>query len=226
MRVIFALMALLLTGLTGFSQKKLVKGMVVDSLTLEGLPGVHVRIKNSELAAATDPSGIFAIVASEEDTLSFTSIGYARTLRTVDLAEEIMFVRLRSESLLLKEIVIHDTPLFGKSRYIQSPTLSTIRPLAASRGGVNFAYFTKMEKEKRKLVAVISELEQARVYIEIVTDPDFRYNMMKKFDLTEDRYYELLAIFNQTHPEVIHSSNESKILYALHYHFEYPPPKR
>src|SRR5882757_4931638 len=151
-----------------FAQKKLIKGMVVDSLTLEALSGVHVLVRNSGMAAVTDPSGIYAVVASSSDTLTFSYVGYSRAVRTVDLNEEIMFVRLRDESLLLKEIVIHDTPLFGPSRYILSPTLSTIKPLAASRGGVNFAYFSKLEKEKRKLVAVRAELEQARMYIDIV----------------------------------------------------------
>jgi hypothetical protein len=211
---------LIVTGMC-FAQKKLIKGMVVDSLTLEGLSGVHVLVRNSGIAAVTDATGIYAVVASANDTLTFSYVGYSRAVRTVDLNEEIMFVRLRDESLLLKEIVIHDTPLFGPSRYIRSPTLSTIKPLAAARGGVNFAYFSKLEKEKRKLVAVIAELEAARVYIEIVTDPDFRYNMMAKYKLSEDRFYELLATFNKTHDGPIHSSNESQILYALYSYFEY-----
>jgi hypothetical protein len=110
--------------------------------------------------------------------------------------------------------------LHGTSRYIPS-MLSTIKPLAASPGGVNFAYFSKLEKEKRKLVAVIEELERARIYIEIVTDPDFRYNMMSKYNLSEDQFYELLAAFNQTHHEPIHSSNELLIMYTLYSYFEY-----
>jgi hypothetical protein len=225
MRILFTA-ALVLVCAMCFAQKKLIKGMVVDSLTLEALSGVHVLIRNSGMAAVTDPSGIFAIVASTTDTITFSFVGHSRAVRTVDFNEEIMFVRLRDESLLLKEIVIRDTPLFGPSRYIRSPTLSTIKPLAASRGGVNFAYFSKLEKEKRKLVAVIAELEQARKYIEIVTDPDFRYGMMSKYRLSEDKYYELLAVFNQTHDTAIHSSNESQILYALYEYFEYATLKR
>jgi len=220
MRIFFTT-ALVLVAEMCFAQKKLIKGMVVDSLTLEALSGVHVVVRNSGRTAITDPTGIYAVVASANDTLTFSYVGYLPAIRTVDLNEEIMFVRLRGESLLLKEIVIRDTPLFGTSRYIRSPTLSTIKPLAASPGGVNFAYFSKLEKEKRKLVAVIEELERARIYIEIVTDPNFRYNMIWKYNLSEDRFYELLAVFNQTHDEPIHSSNESLIMYALYSYFEY-----
>lgn len=225
MRWIFFVM--LITPGVCFAQKKLIKGMVVDSTTLVALNGVHVIVKNSGTASTTDGNGIFAIVASPNDTLIFSFVGYSRAMRAVDLDEEIMFVRLKDESILLKEIIIRDTPLFGKSRYIYSPTLSTVRPQAAFRGnGVNLAYFSKMEKEKRKLVAVIAELEQARKYIEIVTDPDFRNSIMEKYHLPEDRYYELLANFNQTHVEVIHSSNESQILYALFSFFEYVTLKK
>jgi hypothetical protein len=220
MRILFTT-ALVLVFAMCFAQKKLIKGMVVDSLTLDALSGVHVLVRNSGMAAVTDPSGIFAIVASSTDTITFSYVGYSRAVMPVDFNEEIMFVRLHDESLLLKEIIIRDTPLFGPSRYIRSPTLSTIKPLAAARGGVNFAYFSKLEKEKRKLVAVIAELEQARKYIEIVTDPDFRYGMMTKYKLSEEKYYDLLAVFNQTHDTAIHSSNESQILYALYEYFEY-----
>lgn len=219
MRIFFTTTLVLVAGMC-FAQKKLIKGIVVDSLTLEGLSGVHVVVRNSGTIAVTDLSGIYAVVASANDTLTFSYVGYSPAIRIVDLNEEIMFVRLRSESLLLKEIVIRDTPLLGTSKYPHS-TLSTIKPLTASRGGVNFAYFSKLEKEKRKLVAVIEELERARVYIEIVTDPDFRYNMMSKYKLSEDRFYELLAVFNQTHDEPIHSSNKSLIWYALYSYFEY-----
>ena len=219
MRIFFTTALVLAVG-TCFAQKKLIKGIVVDSLTLEALSGVHVVVRNSGKIAVTDLSGIYAVVASANDTLTFSYVGYSPAIRTVDLNEEIMFVRLRGEGLLLKEIIIRDTPLPGTSTYTRS-TLSTIKPLAASPGGVNFAYFSKLEKEKRKLVAVIDELERARKYIEIVTDPDFRYNMMSKYKLSEDRFYELLAVFNQTHNEPIHSSNKSLILYALYSYFEY-----
>src|SRR5882724_1183775 len=111
MRILFTATLVIAAGMC-FAQKKLIKGMVVDSLTLEGLSGVHVLVRNSGMAAVTDPSGIYAVVASSTDTLTFSYVGYSRSVRTVDLNEEIMFVRLRSESFLLKEIVIHDTPLF------------------------------------------------------------------------------------------------------------------
>lgn len=213
MRIFFTTALVLVMGMC-FAQKKLIKGMVVDSLTLEALSGANVVVRNSGTKAVTDASGIYSVVASANDTLTFSYVGYSQATMIVDLNEEIMFVRLRSESVLLNEIVIRDTPLLRSM-------LSTIKPLAAASGGVNFAYFTKSEKEKRKLVAVIEEFERARAYIEIITDPGFRDNIKSKYKLSEDRLYELLAVFNQTHEVPIHSSNKSLILYTLHSYFEY-----
>ena len=210
---------LLGTSLMGFSQK-LIKGIVVDSISLENLSGVHIKVKHSQHTAVSDPNGIFVILANPDDTLTFSFVGYTRSSQRVNEEEEIMFIRMRDESILLKEITIRDSPLFGDKKYIESPTFSTIKPLQASRGGVNFAYFTKMEKEKRKLMAVIRELERARAYVEIVTDPEVREKIMNNYSISETRFYELLALFNQTHQEITYSSNPALILSSLFLYFE------
>lgn len=210
---------LLVTSLTGSSQK-LIKGIVVDSLSLENLPGVHIKVKHSHHAAVSDASGIFVILANPRDTLTFSFVGYRKSTQLINEEDEIMFVRMRDESIFLKEITIRDSPLFSDKKYIESPTLSTTRPLQASSSGVNFAYFSKMEKEKRKLVARISELERARAYIEIVNDPDVREKIMNNYSISESRYYELLAHFNQTRQDVMYSANSALIINSLFSYFE------
>ena len=212
-------------SLIGNSQK-LVKGIVVDSLSLENLTGVNIKVKHSHHAGVSDASGIFVILANPHDTLTFSFVGYAKATQRVNEEDEIMFVRMRDESILLKEITIHDSPLFGDKKYIESPTLSTTKPLQASSSGVNFAYFSKMEKEKRKLVAIISELERARAYVEIVNDPDVREKIMNNYSISESRYYELLARFNQTHPDIMYSANSALILNSLFSYFENASDKK
>ena len=94
-----------------------------------------------------------------------------------------------------------------------------MKPLEAASGSVNFAYFTKAEKEKRKLVAKIRDLERARTYIEIVTDPAIRHKIITDNSLTEARYYELLAMFNQSRQDVMYSGNPVLILSSLFAYF-------
>lgn len=224
-KIYILIVVLLAASLIGNSQK-LVKGIVVDSLSLENLTGVHIKVKHSHHAGVSDASGIFVILANPHDTLTFSFVGYAKATQRVNEEDEIMFVRMRDESILLKEITIHDSPLFGDKKYIESPTLSTTKPLQASSSGVNFAYFSKMEKEKRKLVAIISELERARAYVEIVNDPDVREKIMNNYSISESRYYELLARFNQTHPDIMYSANSALILNSLFSYFENASDKK
>jgi hypothetical protein len=206
-------------NLDSFSQT-ITKGLVVDSLTMESLPGVHIIVRNPFRSAVSDAQGIFAISTKRGDTLRFSFLGYGRAIAVITGEEDILFVKMQDQSTMLNELVVRDSPLFGDSRYIQSPTFSTMQPLRASSSGVNFAYFTKEEKEKRKVVAKIRDLERARAYIEIVTDPDIRHKIMNDNSLTEQRYYDLLAIFNQTRQDVMYSGSPALILSALFSYFE------
>ncbi len=197
--------------------------MVVDSLTLNNLPGVHVKIKNTNRTAVSDLNGIFVIQIESKDTLIFSSVGYSKTELPVNIEDEIMFVRMHEESIMLKEIVIRDRAYHLKYNYFKSPTLSSTKPLPAA--GVNFGYFSKGEKEKRKLVAVMRDLERVRVYVEIVNDKGLREEIMEKYSISESRYYDLLAAFNQRNDELMHSANADLILSSLFFYFEHSSNK-
>ncbi|MEJ0056326.1 MAG: carboxypeptidase-like regulatory domain-containing protein [Bacteroidota bacterium] len=203
--------------------------MVVDSLTLNTLSGVHVRVRNSDRAAVSDLNGIFAIVLYPTDTMIFSFVGYHKSILPAQLSDDIMIVRLHEDNIMLKEVVIRDRPYLNR-RLIHSNTLSTTKPLKAGSGGsslngapsfgVNFAYFTREEKEKRKLVAVMRELELVRVYVDIVNDPAFREEVMEQNSLSESRFYELLAAFNQKNGDLMRSGHADLIRSSLFFYFE------
>lgn len=224
---IILLCVLLVVSHLSYSQK-LIKGIVVDSASLNNLQGVNVKVKNTNRGTSTNASGIFTILAYEKDTLLFSSIGYARAELRVYLDDETMFVRLVEQSILLKEVVIKDRGFHINQKYVKSPTLTTTKPLKAasfsSTGGVgvgvSFAYFSKLEKEKRKLVKVMAENEKIKVYIEIVNDPDVRSEIMERHAITEEKFYDLLAIYNEKNKEVMYSSNSGIILNSLLSYYE------
>ena len=62
--------------------------------------------------------------------------------------------------------------------------------------GFNLGYFSKLEREKRKLTKVIAAHERIKNYISVVCDPDIRVRICHEFSLTDDEYYGLLAKFN------------------------------
>lgn len=201
--------------------QKLIKGIVVDSTSLTNLPGVNVKIKNTNRGTSTNSSGIFTLMVTESDTLVFSSVGYAKVVLPVYPDDETMFVRMREESILLREVIIKDLGFRINQKYVKSPTLTTTKPLeGGSSGGVNFAYFTRLEKEKRKLVRIMADNEKVKIYLDVVNDPDVKAEILNRFAISEDRFYELLAIFNAKNKEITYSANSALILNSLFSFYE------
>ena len=203
--------------------QKLIKGIVVDSVSFTNLQGVNVKVKNTNRGTSTNSSGIFTIIASEKDTLIFSFIGYSKAVLRVYLEDETMMVRMKEESILLKEVTIKDQGFHLNQKYAKSPTLTTTKPLKAgstSGVGVNFSYFSKLEKEKRKLVKVMADNDKVKIYLEVVNDPDLKSEVMQRFNITEEKYFDLLAIYNERNKEVTYSANSGLILNSLLSYFE------
>jgi hypothetical protein len=231
-RKTYFIFSLLLFATTISYSQRLIKGIVVDSTSLNNLQGVNVKLKNSNRGTSTNASGIFTIVATEKDTLIFSFIGYARVVSPVYFEDETMFVRMHEESLLLKEVTIRDKGFHINQKYVKSPTLTTTKPIKAagfgSSGGVgvNFSYFSKLEKEKRKLVKVMAMNEKVKIYLEIVNDPDVKFEIMERHSITEEKFYDLLALYNESHKDVMYSSNSGLILNSLLSYYENATAKK
>ena len=88
------------------NSQKLIRGMVVDSLSLNNLPGVTVKIKGSQHSAVTDINGIFLISANSNDVLAFSFLGYHAKAMPAQQDNDVMFVRMQEESILLNEVEI------------------------------------------------------------------------------------------------------------------------
>ncbi|CAN5411771.1 hypothetical protein BH09BAC3_BH09BAC3_05000 [soil metagenome] len=212
--------------------QKLIRGIVVDSLSLNNIPGVIVKIKGSQRAVVSDVNGIFLISIHPNDILAFSFLGYHAKEIPAQHDNNVMFVRMQEESIMLSEVVVSDYRYLDKK--IISPALSSTRAIKAKKGlqpstqgagvsmAINFAYFTKEQKEKRKLMATLTKMKRITVYEAIIYEPNFMNDVMKKYSLDEKNFYELLAAFNQENNSLICSGRELDIIYALHYHFSHP----
>lgn len=86
--------------------KKSVKGKVVDSKTLESLPGVNVLIEGTTNGTVTDIEGFYSIELSEKaEVLLFSYVGY-ETKREIISDRESIDVQLVSSSGVLNEVVV------------------------------------------------------------------------------------------------------------------------
>ncbi|MES1223099.1 MAG: hypothetical protein ABUT20_46830, partial [Bacteroidota bacterium] len=134
--------------------------------------------------------------------------------------EDEVLIRMRENYVLLKEVTAlspHVDKYVIKERPIVTPSLAE---------GIfsPFTYFSKTEKEKRKLVKLREENKKIKTYVQIVNDPDLKDEIMEKFRLKEKDYYEILAKFNQQNRQAAYMNNPVEIhrlllnFFRLHAH--------
>lgn len=189
------------------SQTVTVRGIVVDSLSLVSLPDISIKIKGSNKGTFTTVSGSFYIEALSTDTLVFSSVGYKKLEYPLFDNEDEVLIRLCEDYTLLKEVTttaLRPETVTQKERKIVTPSLAE---------GIfsPFTYFSKTEKEKRKLIKLRAENKKIKTYVEIVNDPFLRDEIMERFSMTEKNYYETLAKFNQQNRQAAYLTNPEEI---------------
>ncbi|MFA0961008.1 SusC/RagA family TonB-linked outer membrane protein [Roseivirga sp. BDSF3-8] len=88
-----------------FAQKSRITGVVTDSLSGEGIPGVNVRVEGTTTGTATGLDGDYSIMAEPTDELVFSFVGYGEKTVTVGNRTNIN-VTLTEELSQLQEIVV------------------------------------------------------------------------------------------------------------------------
>ncbi len=183
----------------GNAQKKIV-GNVVDSASLAHMAGVNIRLKNTYGGTATDAKGFFKISVSPTDTLVFSFIGYKmEEFAPADLANESIIVRLTQQPKMLEAVTIMAKSLQGlnSSTPVHLGTKSKLMNYSPYGVGFSLSYFSKEEKEKRKLAKVVAEQERVKNYLVVVCSPEIRERFMQEFAINEDEYYKILIKFNE-----------------------------
>ncbi|MCK6616556.1 MAG: carboxypeptidase-like regulatory domain-containing protein [Cyclobacteriaceae bacterium] len=189
----------------------LYRGIVVDSLTLAALPGAHIRIKSTETGTRTNDKGVFSIAAKPADTLVISMIGYNPLELPLLFEESGILIRLTEKVNMLKEVTVTASRITEITRTYRAPP----KPLEASALGNPFDYFSKWQREKRKLQKVVDENNRTFVYVQVVNDPEVREQMMEEFNLTEPEFYELLAKFNKQSGNLVYSTDSRQIIGAI-----------
>jgi hypothetical protein len=208
------------------SGQRTLKGIVVDSITLNAVPNAAVKIKGTGRGTITNAGGIFLLKVKETDTLVISSIGYVRVTVPVDTDGEIMFVRMIEDAIMLKEVTVYGRGEAKKkilpSLKLKSGAVPWGGALPNSGGGaaVNLDYFSKREREKRKLEKLKTELASTQTYVEIVTNLEVIDELKDRFSLSDTSFYKILTHFNEQHREITHSGNQATILNSLFSFFE------
>ncbi|HEX6222759.1 MAG TPA: carboxypeptidase-like regulatory domain-containing protein [Chryseolinea sp.] len=217
----YFILLLVMLPFPGVAQR-ITHGIVVDSASLSALPGVHVKIKNSDRGTSTNSKGEFFIPTKPTDTLFLTRVGYIDLVVPLLFEEEDILIRLKERVRILKEITITATRL-NPSEIVRSTRTAPRKMSTADAFSSPWDYFTRGEKDKRKVTKLINENNRIKTYIEVIHDQLLREDIMHEMQLSETEYYATLAQFNMQSKEVLYSTDKSEIISALKSFFRQRP---
>lgn len=210
---IFIGLSAILSCATLAQAQDLVRGIVVDSATFDGLASVNIQVWNTTTGTVTDEKGNFSIQAHPGDTLVFTLVGYKRVeLPLYDYEPGI--IRMREQYTLLKAVTIDEYRagnLYEGMFDEQNARLKKNIPF----------YLSKAKKEKIKVQSLREENLRVKTYVDVVVnDPQLRNTLMKKHGLTDEQYYQTLTAFNEKHYQVMYYLTRAELVSLINTFFE------
>lgn len=191
------------------------KGIVVDSVSMKGLPDAHIVIKNTTRGVSTNASGAFVIQARPTDTLLFTALGYKSLILPLLFEEDAILIMLKENVQMLSGITIKASRLYPNK--IEDRTRETPKTMDALSGILSpFDYFWRGERDKRKLDRYVRENNRTQTYRQVMADPDVKKIIMEAYNLSEEKYFSMIVLFNQRNPAVHYHTDPDLIMEALH----------
>lgn len=196
------------------------RGVVVDSTTMQPLPYVNIVIKTTGPGTVSDLRGSFELNAEAHDTIVFSRVGYHTKILPAFSVAQIVLVFLKEERRMLEEIEIKDkqptwlpdlppasawkNQTFNKD-FLETPGFQGIQTF-----GPGYVFrmpgsgFRKEARAKQRLNEVREQNDKATDYIHLVNGPEIKDKMMNEYALSEVQYYALLARFNERNGHFIY----------------------
>ena len=210
-KIRLTLLALVITTACFAQDVVTVKGIVVDSARLRPIAFANVVVKKAARGTTTDQKGNFSITARTTDTIRFSCVGY-KTLEFPAKDWEPSVITMPEEVTVLKTLTIrgeainHYEGLFDEEN----------KKLENAKKPLPF-YYSKDKKEKILVARAKNEQLRVKHYVSLlVKDESVKIDLMKKHQLTETQYYNLLAQFNQKNYAVMYYLTDSELLTLLY----------
>lgn len=190
-----------------------VRGIVVDSLTMNALPSVNVMLKHGAAGTTTDAAGNFIIEASPDDTLVFSFVGY-KTLELPLHGYEPGVIRMSEKYTLLQAVTIDEKRAGNLYEGMFAEQNARLKKQ------ISF-YLSKAKKEKIKVQGLREENLRVKTYVDIVVnDPALKHRLMRDYALTEDEYYDVLTAFNEQHYRVMYYLTPAELISLINTFFQ------
>jgi hypothetical protein len=222
-------------GLTTHAQT-VVNGMVADSATLLPLANVNVVIQNKPDGTVSTAHGYFSLNVSDSDTVFFSRVGYHILRYPVKKLKEQVVIYMREEKRVLNEIVITPEfkipglPIIPKESHFINPTQTkayneTPGVPTMQTFGLGYTFkgvisrFTKYEKERKKLPRLKAQNQKAKGYTSVMSDPELKADIMKVYNVSENEFYRILALFNEKNRDSIYELGANDLISFLYLFF-------
>lgn len=204
-------------------------GIVKDSLSSAPLPYTIIQTTGKVLAISGS-DGTFHLSCLPGDTIRFTQLGYKTTALIRLRSESNMQVLMSESSTLLKAVTFFGNykPV-GKARwreyiilpsFYQNPTMKdsvgmiqTFGPGVIIPGALS--YFTRYERNRRKLKRVLADDAATAVYREVITSEKVKQDITKMFLINDETYFSKIEKFNLTYPDAEYMKDRQEIINML-----------
>jgi hypothetical protein len=148
-------------------------------------------------------------------------VGYVTLSFPVIFDESDVIILLREDVTYLQAVIVTGRPIL--SPLIRPKKEYTYHRAAPSKlvtgSGIAFDYFSREQREKRKLQKLITANERVLAYHQVITDPEYKDEVIKKYQLTEDEYYNAVLSFNQTRLHTIEYRKKEEVITILNQYF-------
>lgn len=233
-RFFFALIGLssILSGAVAQDGERLLKGKVIDSISVESLPYVNIRIKNTERGVSSNIQGQFEINVFPHDTLVFSFVGYYTRERIVPLTGDFLLVHMREQPRMLTPVNVYSSvKLKGVPSAPYNPyklsfkdlnpnsTLYGVVPTFGPNLQLPLSFGSKESKEFRKLQTDTEKKGKAKVYLELINDPNTKQTILDQYPMSDKEYYDILVKFNQSKSAIISGMDAKEIMNVLLYFY-------
>ncbi len=213
-------------------EERLIKGKVIDSISVESLPYVNIRIKGTDRGVSSNIQGHFEINAFPHDTLLFSFIGYFTKERVVPLTGDFLVVHMKESPKMLNPVNVYSSikvkgvasapynpyKLSFKDLNANSQTYGSV-PTFGPNLQLPLSFGSKESREFRKLQSDTEKKDKARVYSEVINDPVTKQTILEKYPMTDKEYYDILVKFNQSKGAIITGMESKEIMNVLLYFY-------
>lgn len=222
LKALYILPVLLLAASLQTHAQEVIRGIVADSASFAPLPYVTVMVKNHNRGTTTDSKGNFSIIATQQDTLVISFIGY-KTVELPLLGWEPSMIMMAEKYTLLKSVTVRDNRLDNMYEGLFDDQNAQLRK---QNKNIRF-YYSKEKKEKIKVGRLENENLRVKTYVDvIINNPETKTDMIKKYKLTEKEYYDILTQFNAKNYQVMYYLTAGELLTIYYNFFAQNAPRR